>query len=225
MLVPAGFRRLQGRRRANPARQFPGQPRWHISQRATRPLCNAGGKPLSSEELVLLERAGTSNAVRMLLMTDRPAMERVLDHVVEANTAQMADPAFVKELKTWIRCNGADAVRTGDGLFSVSSGNPAVPAWLGELAFQWIFTPKGENDKYARQIRSSAGLAVFVGQAADKAHWLDVGRCDEGFALQATALGTRNAFLKQPGEVRSVRPLFAAAVGLTGEPLWMARLS
>ena len=136
------------------------------------------GKPLSNEELGLLERAGTSNGVRVLLRTERPAMERVLDYVVQANTAQMADSAFVKELKTWIRFNGPDAVRTQDGLFSVSSGNPSIPTWLGEITFGWFFTPKGENEKYARQIRSSAGIAVFVGQAADKAHWVDVGtRC------------------------------------------------
>jgi len=98
----------------------------------------------------------------------------------------------------------------------VSSGNPAIPAWLGDLAFGWFFTPKGENDKYARQIRSSAGIAVFVGPAADKASWVEVGRCYERFALQATALGIRNAFLNQPVEVRSVRPQFAAAIGATG---------
>jgi hypothetical protein len=174
------------------------------------------GRPLSSEDLGVLERAGTSNGVRMLLWTDCPAIERVLDYVVEANTAQMADPAFVKELKTWIRFNGAAAVRTGDGLYSVASGNPNVPTWLGELAFGWLFTTKGENDKYARQIRSSAGIAVFVGKSADKANWVEVGRCYERFALQATALGIRTAFLNQPVEVQSVRPKFAAAIGLTG---------
>jgi hypothetical protein len=142
-------------------------------------------------------------------------MERVLDYVVQANTAQMADPAFVKELKTWIRFNGPDAVRTRDGLYSVASGNPTIPTWLGELAFGWFFTTKGENDKYARQIRSSAGIAVFASQTADRAHWVDVGRCYERFALQATALGIRNAFLNQPVEVRSVRPQFATAIGLT----------
>jgi len=172
------------------------------------------GKPLSNEELDLLQRAGTSNGVRMLLWTERSAMERVLDYVVQANTAQMADPAFVKELKSWIRFNGPEAVRTRDGLFSVASGNPSIPAWLGELAFGWFFTPKGENDKYAQQIRSSAGIAVFVGQIADKSHWVDVGRCYERFALQATALGIRNAFLNQPVEVGSVRPQFATAIGL-----------
>ncbi len=175
------------------------------------------GQAVSNEELGLLERAGTSSGVRVLLLTERLAMERVRDHVIQGNAAQMADPAFINELKAWIRFNGADAVRTKDGLFSVSSGNPAIPRWLGELAFGWFFTTQGENDKIARQVRSSAGIAVFVGQVADKAHWVDVGRCYERFALQATALGIRNAMLNQPVEVPSLRPDFAAAIGLAGQ--------
>jgi hypothetical protein len=175
------------------------------------------GKPLSSNELKLLERAGTSSGVRMLLLTGRPAVERVLDHVLQGNTAQLADPTFVKELKTWIRFNSAAAVRTNDGLYSVCSGSPNIPSWVGDLAFGWFFTSKGENDKYARQIRSSAGIAVFVGDTADKAHWVEVGRAYERFALQATALGIRNAFLNQPVEVAAVRSPFAAALGIAGQ--------
>ena len=175
------------------------------------------GTRLSGEELALLQRAGTSDTVRLLLLTERPAMEQALDYVIHGNTAQMADAAFVRELKAWIRFNGAAAVRTRDGLYSVSSGNPNIPSWIGDLAFRWVFTAKDENDKYARQVRSSAGIAVFVGQAADKAHWVEVGRCYERFALQATALGIRNAFLNQPVEVAALRPLFAAAMDVAGQ--------
>jgi hypothetical protein len=175
------------------------------------------GQPLSSEELALLQRAGSSDTVRLLLLTDRPAMEQTLDYVIQGNSAQLADDAFVKELKDWIRFNGAQAVRMRDGLYSVSSGNPNIPSWIGDLAFRWLLTAKGENDKYARQVRSSAGIAVFVGQAADKAHWVEVGRCYERFALQATALGIRNAFLNQPVEVAALRPPVAAALGLSGQ--------
>jgi len=153
----------------------------------------------------------------MLLITERPTVERVLDYVVEANTAQMADPAFVKELKTWIRFNGREAVNKRDGLYSATTGNPNIPTWLGELAFGLLFRLKAENDKYARQIRSSAGIALFVGQSADKAHWVEVGRCYERFALQATALGIRNALVNQPVEVQAVRPQFATAFGLTDQ--------
>ncbi len=174
-------------------------------------------KPINNEELGLLERSGASNGVRILLITERAAVERVLDYVVQANSAQMSDPAFLKELKSWIRFNGAEAVGKRDGLYSATTGSPNIPTWLGELAFGLLFKPKAENDKYAQQIRSSAGIAIFISQSADKAHWVEVGRCYERFALQATALGIRNAFVNQPVEVQAVRPQFATAFGMNGQ--------
>jgi hypothetical protein len=174
------------------------------------------GQPLAPDDRVRLADAARSDRVRLMLLTDRPAIENVLEFVVSGNTIQMADPAFVDELRRWIRFNGADAVRLGDGLYSGSSGNPEVPAWLGRLMFGFFFTPKAENDKYARQLRSSAGVAVFAGERDDPAHWVEVGRAFERFALQATALGLRTAHVNMPVEVASLRPAFAASIGLGG---------
>jgi hypothetical protein len=174
------------------------------------------GKPLAAEELQQLEAAATSERVRLLMFTHPGAIERVLDPVVQGNTAQMADPAFVAELKTWLRFSGADAVRLGDGLYSAASGHPSLPAWLGERLFDLFFTPKAENDKVARQLRSSAGVAVFVARRDDKEHWVEVGRAYERFALQATALGVRNAMVNQPVEVAPLRPKFADLIGVSG---------
>jgi hypothetical protein len=170
------------------------------------------GKPLTNAELKSLETAGTGNGVRVLLITDQRAMETVLDFVARGNSMQMRDAAFVRELKLWMRFNGAGAARSGDGLFSAASGNPTGPDWLGSLMFDAFFKEKTENDKYARHIRSSAGIAVFVSEADDKAHWVEVGRAFERFALQATALGIRNAHLNQPVEVAAIRPEFARAI-------------
>jgi hypothetical protein len=161
--------------------------------------------------------AGALQADRLLLLTERSAMEQTLEDVIQGNSAQLADAGFVKELKAWIRFNADDAVRRRDGLYSVCNGNPNIPAWAGDAAFQWIVTAKSENEKVARQVRSSAGIAIFVGQAVDKAHWVEVGRCYERFALQATALGIRNAFLNQPLEVAALRPAFATSLGLTDQ--------
>ena len=172
------------------------------------------GQPVSAEELKLLAQAGTGRGVQLLILDDKAAMETVLAHVVAANTLQMADAAFVDELKRWIRFDDAEAVRTGDGLFTRASGNLSVPRWLGEPLFSRFFTAQSENDKYAKQIRSSAGIAVFVAERNDPAHWVEVGRCYQRFALQATALGIRNAFLNQPVEVASVRPRLAHDLGL-----------
>ena len=172
------------------------------------------GRPVSSEDLRLLTRAAAGKGVELLLFSEKPALEKVLEYVVQGNTAQMNDPAFVAELKTWIRFSDAEAVRTGDGLFARSSGNPSVPRWLASPLFPAFFRADGENDKYARQVRSSAGIAVFVSAANDKAHWIETGRSYERFALQAAALGIRNAFLNQPVEVGSLRPQFASFLGI-----------
>jgi hypothetical protein len=149
-----------------------------------------------------------------MLLTERQAVEKVLDHVVSGHTAQMNDPAFIDELKAWIRFSADEATRTGDGLYSGTSGNPSLPRWLGRRLMGMFFTAKSENERYARQIRNSAGIAVFASDTSDQAHWVEADRCYERFALQATALGIRNAFLNQPVEVGSIRPQFTSALGL-----------
>ena len=172
------------------------------------------GKPLTRQELELLGKAGTGSGVRLIFLTEREAMEKVLEYVVQGNTTQMNDRAFVEELKTWIRFSGNEAVRTLDGLYSASSGNPSLPPWLGNLLFDFFFTPKNENDKYAKHVRSSAGIAIFVADDASPADWVEVGRSYERFALQSAALGIRNAFLNQPVEVPALRPQFATFLGV-----------
>jgi hypothetical protein len=174
------------------------------------------GRPLSAAELKTLERAARGAGMQVLLMTESSAMEDILEYVVQGNTTQMHDPAFVDELKAWIRFSESEAMRSGDGLFASASGNPTAPRWLGSRLFDLFFTPQRENDKYARQVRSSAGIAVFVSERNDKAHWLGVGRCYERFALQATAMGIRNAMLNQPVEVPELRPQFAQYLGIGG---------
>ncbi len=154
-----------------------------------------------------------------MLLTEKAAMEKILEYVVQGNTAQINDPKFVNELKQWVRFSGDEAVRTGDGLYAATSGNKPVPRWLGSPLFNVFFTAKNENDKYATQVRSSSGIAIFISEVNDKAHWVEVGHCYERFSLQSTALDIRNAFLNQPVEVSALRPQFAAHLGITnGRP-------
>lgn len=172
------------------------------------------GQPMPNNVLQELSRAADRGGVRILLLTERTKVEGVLDSVTQGNSAQIRNPAFVKELKSWIRFNEADALSTGDGLFSRLTGNPTLPHWLGEVAFSMVLSEKSENDKYAKQLRSSAGVAVFVGERADPANWFEVGRAYEHFALAATALGVRTALVNQPVEVPAVRTQFAQWLGL-----------
>lgn len=100
----------------------------------------------------------------MILATDRQQIERILDLVVAGKSAQMTDPAFVHELKGWLRFNPRHALKTGGGLFSAASGNPTAPTWLGGLSFDLPFRAATENDKYARQLaRVGRGRDLRVG--------------------------------------------------------------
>ena len=170
---------------------------------------NYDGQPLKNDELRQLEQVAIGDGVKLLLLTGKPMMEQVLECVIEGSNAQINDPEFMQELKSWIRFNGQEAVRQGDGLFARCTGNPTAPHWLGSLLFDRLLTPKAEAQKYTRQIRSSAGIAIFVSDRNTPSHWIAAGRAYQRFALQATALGIRTAFLNQPVEVTPLRSQFA----------------
>lgn len=172
------------------------------------------GRPIDPNELALLKEAGMGKEVRALIVTDPERTKRIANYVVEANTAQFSDKNFTNEIKKWVRFGVSEAVTRGDGLHGRAMGNnaPSTPRWLGSLIFNFVVGP--DNEKFRQQIESSSGLALFVSDKDDPEHWVEVGRCYERFALQATALGVKNAMVNQPVEVGEIRPRFQQALGL-----------
>ncbi|MGJ4938933.1 Acg family FMN-binding oxidoreductase [Bradyrhizobium sp. HKCCYLS1011] len=176
------------------------------------------GRAVSTADITRLQTAGAAPGVNLVIVTARAEMATIGELVVAGNSAQMADPAFMRELKQWVRFNPRSAMETGDGLFSSASGNPSLPTALGRIAFDRVVSAGSENDKYARQIASSAGLAVFVGDEADSMHWIKVGQACQRFALEATRLGLKLAFINQPVEIADLRPELARLIGTTKRP-------
>lgn len=174
------------------------------------------GNPISAADINTLRTAAAVPGVDLILITDRLKLNQIRDLVVTGNSAQMADAAFVRELKAWLRFNPVQALKRGDGLFTATSGNPILPSRLGPTMFDLTFKASTENDKYARQIATSAGIAVFVAQGEGPEHWVQTGRACQRFALAATALGLKHAFLNQPVEVAQLRGELAALVGMPG---------
>jgi hypothetical protein len=171
-------------------------------------------RPVLDPDLRTLTAAGSRDRVELILMTERPAIDALAALIIDGNTRQMGDPTYIDELKRWLRFSYVDALSSGDGLFSAASGNPALPALVGRALFDMVATAQSENKKYLAQIASSAGLAVFVSERSDKAHWVAAGRAYQRFALQATALGIRHAFLNQAVEVPEVRRRLADHLSL-----------
>jgi hypothetical protein len=174
------------------------------------------GRPVAPADLRALAAAAAAPGVELTLLTDRPRIARVRDLVVTGNAAQMNDKAFMRELKSWLRFSPRRAMRSGDGLFTATTANPVLPDALGPLFFDWFIDADAEGQKYARQIDSSSGLAIFCADRADPEHWILAGRACQRFALQATALGLSLAFVNQPVEVPAMRPLLAGIIGAPG---------
>jgi hypothetical protein len=174
------------------------------------------GHPVAQTELASLEAAAAGDGVSVQILTEPKQREAILGLVVAGNDAQMDDPAFVAELKHWIRFNAPAALAYGDGLYARCSGSPALPSWVGNRFFGMVFKKADEDAKYIGQIRSSPGIAVFSGDKADPDHWMRVGRSFERFALQATALDIRVAMINQAVEVAAVREALATLLGIKG---------
>lgn len=172
------------------------------------------GTVLSDAQLRLLDEAGRGDGVSVMLLTDSRQKELVAEYVAAGNTAQFGDLRWAEELKTWIRFNARDAVRTGDGLYGPVMGSPDVPRWLGLLFMRLAFSANAQNRKDIRNIRSSSVIAVLFSEVDDKPHWIEAGRCYERLALQAAALDLRTAFINQPVEVPTLRRKFADFLGI-----------
>lgn len=195
---------------------------WHISP---SPLAGAiaerqcsradyGGGSVPSTQLGDLENAARGAGVEVLLLTAPKQLEGIADFVAQGNDSQFSDRAWVEELKTWIRFNGREAKRMSDGLYVKCMGAPAVPRWVANSVFRYVVGAKSQNRLDVPRIRSSSGVAVFVSDVDDRRHWIEVGRSYERFALLATSLGIKNAFINQPVEVDALRPQLAQWLGL-----------
>jgi hypothetical protein len=163
------------------------------------------GSPVSPEVIARLEAAARSADVQPIFVLDDTRRDALLDLVLSGNSAQLDDPAFRTELKSWIRFNARAAAATRDGLYSATTGNPSLPSWLGPFLYDLTVRKEGDNAKVAEQIRSSSGLVVFSPATDERAGWVAVGRAYQRFALQATLEGLRHAFVNQAVEVPAVR--------------------
>lgn len=183
-----------------------------------RQSCRAefDGRVVSAGDLVSLAHAAKEPGVDVAFITDRRGIDRVKDLVIEGNSVQMADPAFVGELRSWMRFNPRAALTHCDGLYSAASANPTLPTWLGTPMMDLVFTADAENQKYSRQLTSSSGVVIFSGGGENPAHWVAVGRACQRFALQATVLGLKTAFINQPVEVVALRAALASLAGMSG---------
>jgi len=171
------------------------------------------GQPIPASDLDRILSLPIEPGVSLRFVTAASELETLVDYVNQGNLSQYADTAFVDELIEWLRFNKKDALAAMDGLYSVCSGNPEVPGWLGRM-FVAGTKPVQQADVDAKKLRSSSVAVVIASETEDKSAWVRTGQVYERLALQTTALGIKSAFLNQPIEVSELRLQFQSALGL-----------
>ena len=183
-----------------------------VKRQCTRAVYD--GRAVPAPGLKSLAAAGRDNGIDVALLTERPAIDAVAAFVIDGNTQQLHEAAFRSELKHWLRFSYAAALSTGDGLFALTSGHSVLPNLVGKMPFDAVLSADSENRTCLAQIASSTGLAVFVSERNDRAHWIASGRAYQRFALQATALGIKHAFLNRAVELPRARKRLAEHLAL-----------
>jgi hypothetical protein len=168
---------------------------------------------IPSADLDKIQSLPLEPGVSLRFFTVAKQIETLGEYVNQGNLSQYANPAFVDELIQWLRFNKKDALSTMDGLYSVCSGNPEVPGWLGRM-FVATTKPQQQADLDAKKLRSSSAAVVIASESEDKSAWVRTGQVYQRLALQTTALGIKSAFLNQPIEVNELRSQFQSAAGL-----------
>ena len=130
--------------------------------------------------------------------------ERLKPFIRKGNEIQMNDPAFLTELKSWIRYNKRQAEATRDGLSYAVFGAPNLPACLSKAIMGSMLKSSVQNRSDMKKLASASHVALFTTQHNTIEEWIRLGQTLQRFLLAATQEGIATAFLNQPCEVRSL---------------------
>lgn len=169
----------------------------------------------SSEHLVAsLEEAVRAHPVELRLVPPGDERQRVVSLVAEGDRAQFADPAWRRELATWMH-----AQSQGDGLM--------LPWWSAPVIRRVV----AHVDVGARTARADAAatlaapLVLVLSTDVDTpSAWLECGEALEHVLLVAALQGVQAGYANQPCQVAPLRSRLREALAIEGSPQVVLRL-
>jgi len=173
------------------------------------------GRSVNTFDFDQLQKIPLESSVALQFVSTPGDMGKLGEYVNQGTLIQYADKAFVEELIHWLRFNRREILNNLDGLYSVCSGNPEVPRWLGAL-FVSGTDAQQQADLDVKKLRSSSGAIIIHSATEDKVSWVRTGQVYERLALKMTSLNIKSALLNQPIEVSTLRGQFQSAMGLGG---------
>ncbi len=178
-------------------------------------------RPVPDSVLVGLAEAAAAEG-GWLTVVREPARRLALAALVaRGDRAQMADPAFRRELARWLRPNRSGAV---DGIPGFALGEGDLAAMVGPLVVRTFDVGEGQAARDRDVALGSPVLAVLGAHADEPPGWLAAGQALARVLLLARADGVQASFLNQPVEVPVLRDRLRTLLGRPGAPQLVLRL-
>ncbi len=147
--------------------------------------------------------------------------ETVASLVAEGDRRQLANPAFRRELASWLRPNvdGADDGMPGQAFGLSDLAARAVPLMLRR------FDIGGGRAARDHELAVGSPILAVLGSDGDReTDWIECGQALAHVWLRAVAEGLAASFLNQPVEVPELRARLQDAIGKSGHPQLVLRM-
>lgn len=178
-------------------------------------------RPIADDVLETLRKAAASEGAMLTILHAPADRERVAQLITAADRKQGANPAFRRELASWMHPNRS---RTRDGMPGYAFGLGDWTSYVGPLVVRTFDWGNGRAARDQELALGSPYMAVLW-TMGDRAHeWLAAGQALQALMLRATMAGVSASFLNQPVEVPELRAVLRDVLGIDGHVQSVLRL-
>jgi hypothetical protein len=171
--------------------------------------------------LSALSAAAQREGAWLHVLDDPTIRECVADLIGVGDRIQMTEPAFRRELASWLRPN---RTHRGDGMPGWAVGSGHLTAAMAPLVIRTFAVGRGQGAKGEELARGSPVLAVLGTVGEHPAAWIAAGQALGHVLLRAQLEGLGASFLNQPIEVGRLRRLLEVLIGRVGHAQLILRL-
>jgi nitroreductase len=165
--------------------------------------------------------AAAAEGCELAIVSDIERRRAIAALVAEGDRAQFSNPAFRRELASWVHSRRA---ASRDGMSGAAFGMPDVLSAVGGLVIR-TFDMGNRQGATDEAIATGAPALLVLGTPRDDPRaWLAAGMALSSILLDVAAEGWTSAYLNQPVETDALRPRLGAVAGIAGHPQLLFRI-
>lgn len=168
-----------------------------------------------------LVAAAAEEGCELAVISDAERKRAIAALVGEGDRAQFGNPAFRRELASWVHSRRA---ASRDGMSGSAFGMPDVLSAAGGLVIRTFDLGERQGATDAAIATGAPALLVLASQNDEPKDWLHSGLALSTILLTVTAAGWTSAYLNEPIETDALRPRVRQAAGISGHPQLLFRI-